>query len=93
MRLGAVAASESWVRSGMMCVLHYLGRGRSDHFVWNKLGSGLSAEDKNQNFGQLWWMKPKASSKKKITERKTALAKAALNAKLATETIDVSLVG
>ncbi|WP_339721748.1 phenylalanine--tRNA ligase subunit alpha [Marinomonas primoryensis] len=87
--LSAVAASES--ESALDDVrVHYLGKKGALTALLKQLGS-VSAEDRPK-FGQLV-NEAKGQVQEKITERKTALAKAALNAKLATETIDVSLSG
>jgi phenylalanyl-tRNA synthetase alpha chain len=87
--LSAVAASES--ESALDDVrVHYLGKKGALTTLLKQLGS-VSAEDRPK-FGQLV-NEAKGQVQEKITERKTALAKAALNAKLATETIDVSLSG
>ncbi|AWY01139.1 phenylalanine--tRNA ligase subunit alpha [Marinomonas primoryensis] len=87
--LSAVAASES--ESALDDVrVHYLGKKGALTTLLKQLGS-VSAEDRPK-FGQLV-NEVKGQVQEKITERKTALAKAALNAKLATETIDVSLSG
>jgi phenylalanyl-tRNA synthetase alpha chain len=87
--LSAVAASES--ESALDDVrVHYLGKKGALTALLKQLGS-VSAEDRPK-FGQLV-NEAKGQVQEKITERKIALAKAALNAKLATETIDVSLSG
>ncbi|WP_392384337.1 phenylalanine--tRNA ligase subunit alpha [Marinomonas primoryensis] len=87
--LSAVAASES--ESALDDVrVHYLGKKGALTTLLKQLGS-VSAEDRPK-FGQLV-NEAKGQVQEKITERKTVLAKAALNAKLATETIDVSLSG
>ena len=87
--LSAVAASES--ESALDDVrVHYLGKKGALTTLLKQLGS-VSAEDRPK-FGQLV-NEAKGQVQEKITEHKTALAKAALNAKLATETIDVSLSG
>ncbi len=87
--LSAVAASES--ESALDDVrVHYLGKKGALTTLLKQLGS-VSAEDRPK-FGQLV-NEAKGQVQEKITERKIALTKAALNAKLATETIDVSLSG
>ncbi len=87
--LSAVAASES--ESALDDVrVHYLGKKGALTALLKQLGN-VSAEDRPK-FGQLV-NEAKGQVQEKITERKAGLAKAALNAKLATETIDISLSG
>lgn len=87
--LSAVAASES--ESALDDVrVHYLGKKGALTALLKQLGN-VSAEDRPK-FGQIV-NEAKDQVQEKITERKTALAEAALNAKLATETIDISLSG
>ncbi|MDP5056702.1 phenylalanine--tRNA ligase subunit alpha [Marinomonas hwangdonensis] len=87
--LSAVAASES--ESALDDVrVHYLGKKGALTALLKQLGN-VSAEDRPK-FGQMV-NEAKDQVQEKITERKTALAEAALNAKLATETIDISLSG
>ncbi len=87
--LSAVAASES--ESALDDVrVHYLGKKGALTALLKQLGH-VSAEDRPK-FGQMV-NEAKDQVQEKITERKTALAVAALNAKLATETIDISLSG
>jgi phenylalanyl-tRNA synthetase alpha chain len=87
--LSAVAASES--ESALDDVrVHYLGKKGALTALLKQLGN-VSAEDRPR-FGQMV-NEAKDQVQEKITERKTALAEAALNAKLATETIDISLSG
>lgn len=87
--LNAVAASESEPALDDVRV-HYLGKKGALTALLKQLGN-VSAEDRPK-FGQLV-NEAKGQVQEKITERKTALAKAALDAKLATETIDISLSG
>lgn len=87
--LSAVAASES--ESALDDVrVHYLGKKGALTALLKQLGN-VSAEDRPK-FGQIV-NEAKDQVQEKITERKIALAEAALNAKLATETIDISLSG
>lgn len=87
--LSAVAASES--ESALDDVrVHYLGKKGALTALLKQLGN-VSAEDRPK-FGQLV-NEAKDQVQEKITEHKTALTAAALNAKLATETIDISLSG
>lgn len=87
--LSAVAASES--ESALDDVrVHYLGKKGALTALLKQLGN-VSAEDRPK-FGQLV-NEAKGQVQEKITERKKSLAKAALDAKLATETIDISLSG
>ncbi|MCV2402616.1 phenylalanine--tRNA ligase subunit alpha [Marinomonas sp. C2222] len=87
--LDAVASSES--ESALDDVrVHYLGKKGALTALLKQLGN-VSAEDRPK-FGQLV-NEAKKQVQDKITERKAGLAKAALNAKLATETIDISLSG
>ncbi|GAB3482492.1 phenylalanine--tRNA ligase subunit alpha [Marinomonas epiphytica] len=87
--LSAVAASES--ESALDDVrVHYLGKKGALTALLKQLGN-VSAEDRPK-FGQMV-NEAKAQVQEKITERKQALVKAALDAKLATETIDITLSG
>ncbi|GAA0834056.1 MAG: phenylalanine--tRNA ligase subunit alpha [Marinomonas sp.] len=87
--LNAVAASET--ESALDDVrVHYLGKKGALTALLKQLGN-VSAEDRPK-FGQLV-NEAKGQVQEKITERKSKLAKAALDAKLATETIDISLSG
>ncbi|TYL47676.1 phenylalanine--tRNA ligase subunit alpha [Marinomonas sp. IMCC 4694] len=87
--LSAVAASES--ESALDDVrVHYLGKKGALTALLKQLGN-VSAEDRPK-FGQLV-NEAKDQVQEKITEHKAVLAAAALNAKLATETIDISLSG
>ncbi|RBP84403.1 phenylalanine--tRNA ligase subunit alpha [Marinomonas rhizomae] len=87
--LSAVATSES--ESALDDVrVHYLGKKGALTALLKQLGN-VSAEDRPK-FGQLV-NEAKGQVQEKITERKASLAKAALDAKLATETIDISLSG
>ncbi|GGN31750.1 MULTISPECIES: phenylalanine--tRNA ligase subunit alpha [Marinomonas] len=87
--LSAVAASES--ESALDDVrVHYLGKKGALTALLKQLGN-VSAEDRPK-FGQMV-NEAKDQVQEKITERKQFLAEAALNAKLATETIDISLSG
>ena len=87
--LSAVAASES--ESALDDVrVHYLGKKGALTTLLKQLGS-VSAEDRPK-FGQRV-NEAKGQVQEKIIEHKAALAKAALNTKLATETIDISLSG
>ena len=87
--LNAVAASES--ESALDDVrVHYLGKKGALTALLKQLGN-VSAEDRPK-FGQMV-NEAKDQVQEKITERKVFLAEAALNAKLATETIDISLSG
>ncbi|MGO3343870.1 MAG: phenylalanine--tRNA ligase subunit alpha [Marinomonas sp.] len=87
--LTAVAASET--ESALDDVrVHYLGKKGALTALLKQLGN-VSAEDRPK-FGQLV-NEAKGQVQEKITECKKALAKAALDAKLATETIDISLSG
>ncbi|REG81841.1 phenylalanine--tRNA ligase subunit alpha [Marinomonas pollencensis] len=87
--LNAVAASET--ESALDDVrVHYLGKKGALTALLKQLGN-VSAEDRPK-FGQLV-NEAKGQVQEKITERKGKLAKAALDAKLATETIDISLSG
>ncbi|MBJ7537583.1 phenylalanine--tRNA ligase subunit alpha [Marinomonas transparens] len=87
--LSAVAASES--ESALDDVrVHYLGKKGALTALLKQLGN-VSAEDRPK-FGQLV-NEAKGQVQEKISERKAALAKAALDAKLAIETIDISLSG
>ncbi|MGO2236786.1 phenylalanine--tRNA ligase subunit alpha [Marinomonas sp. UCMA 3892] len=87
--LSAVAASES--ESALDDVrVHYLGKKGALTALLKQLGN-VSAEDRPK-FGQMV-NEAKDQVQEKITERKASLAKAALDAKLATETIDISLSG
>ncbi|WP_111636842.1 phenylalanine--tRNA ligase subunit alpha [Marinomonas shanghaiensis] len=87
--LSAVAASES--ESALDDVrVHYLGKKGALTALLKQLGN-VSAEDRPK-FGQMV-NEAKDQVQEKITERKAFLAEAALNAKLATETIDISLSG
>ncbi|MEL0613482.1 phenylalanine--tRNA ligase subunit alpha [Marinomonas arenicola] len=87
--LNAVAASET--ESALDDVrVHYLGKKGALTALLKQLGN-VSAEDRPK-FGQLV-NEAKGQVQEKITERKAKLAKAALDAKLATETIDISLSG
>jgi len=87
--LSAVAASDS--ESALDDVrVHYLGKKGALTALLKQLGN-VSAEDRPK-FGQMV-NEAKDQVQEKITERKAGLVKAALNAKLATETIDISLSG
>lgn len=87
--LSAVAASES--ESALDDVrVHYLGKKGALTALLKQLGN-VSAEDRPK-FGQLV-NEAKDQVQEKITERKLSLVNAALEAKLATETIDISLSG
>ena len=87
--LNAVASSES--ESALDDVrVHYLGKKGALTALLKQLGN-VSAEDRPK-FGQIV-NEAKGQVQEKITERKAGLEKAALNAKLATETIDISLSG
>ncbi|QUX92170.1 phenylalanine--tRNA ligase subunit alpha [Marinomonas sp. A3A] len=87
--LSAVAASES--ESALDDVrVHYLGKKGALTALLKQLGN-VSAEDRPK-FGQLV-NEAKDQVQEKITERKSSLVNAALEAKLATETIDISLSG
>ena len=87
--LSAVAAPES--ESALDDVrVHYLGKKGALTALLKQLGN-VSAEDRPK-FGQMV-NEAKDQVQEKITERKQFLAEAALNAKLATETIDISLSG
>ncbi|ETI61222.1 phenylalanine--tRNA ligase subunit alpha [Marinomonas profundimaris] len=87
--LSAVAASES--ESALDDVrVHYLGKKGALTALLKQLGN-VSAEDRPK-FGQMV-NEAKDQVQEKITERKAMLTSAALNAKLATETIDISLSG
>jgi phenylalanyl-tRNA synthetase alpha chain len=87
--LSAVAASES--ESALDDVrVHYLGKKGALTALLKQLGN-VSAEERPK-FGQLV-NEAKDQVQEKITERKSSLVKAALDAKLATETIDISLSG
>lgn len=87
--LSAVAASES--ESALDDVrVHYLGKKGALTALLKQLGN-VSAEERPK-FGQMV-NEAKGQVQEKITERKAGLEKAALNAKLANETIDISLSG
>ncbi|MBU2023750.1 MAG: phenylalanine--tRNA ligase subunit alpha [Gammaproteobacteria bacterium] len=87
--LSAVAASES--ESALDDVrVHYLGKKGALTALLKQLGN-VSAEERPK-FGQLV-NEAKDQVQEKITERKSSLVKVALDAKLATETIDISLSG
>lgn len=87
--LSAVAASES--ESALDDVrVHYLGKKGALTALLKQLGN-VSAEERPK-FGQMV-NEAKDQVQEKITERKASLVKAALDAKLATETIDISLSG
>ncbi|KZN15377.1 MULTISPECIES: phenylalanine--tRNA ligase subunit alpha [Marinomonas] len=87
--LSAVEASES--ESALDDVrVHYLGKKGALTALLKQLGN-VSAEDRPK-FGQLV-NEAKGQVQEKLNARKSDLAKAALNAKLATETIDISLSG
>ena len=87
--LSAVASSES--ESALDDVrVHYLGKKGALTALLKQLGN-VSAEDRPK-FGQIV-NEAKGQVQEKITERKAGLERAALNAKLATETIDISLSG
>ncbi len=87
--LSAVASSES--ESALDDVrVHYLGKKGALTALLKQLGN-VSAEDRPK-FGQIV-NEAKGQVQEKITERKAGLEKAALNAKLATEKIDISLSG
>ncbi|AEF54520.1 phenylalanine--tRNA ligase subunit alpha [Marinomonas posidonica] len=87
--LSAVEASES--ESALDDVrVHYLGKKGALTALLKQLGN-VSAEDRPK-FGQLV-NEAKGQVQEKLNARKGDLAKAALNAKLATETIDISLSG
>ncbi|MBD5770447.1 phenylalanine--tRNA ligase subunit alpha [Marinomonas colpomeniae] len=87
--LSAVASSES--ESALDDVrVHYLGKKGALTALLKQLGN-VSAEDRPK-FGQIV-NEAKGQVQEKITERKAGLETAALNAKLATETIDISLSG
>ncbi|RDL42605.1 phenylalanine--tRNA ligase subunit alpha [Marinomonas piezotolerans] len=87
--LAAVAASDSESALDEVRV-HYLGKKGALTALLKQLGN-VAAEDRPK-FGQLV-NEAKQQVQEKINERKTALAAAALNAKLANETIDISLSG
>ena len=87
--LAAVAASEN--EAGLDEVrVQYLGKKGALTSLLKQLGN-VAPEDRPK-FGQLV-NEAKQQVQEKMNERKTALAAAALNAKLATETIDISLSG
>ncbi|MEO9275856.1 phenylalanine--tRNA ligase subunit alpha [Marinomonas sp. 5E14-1] len=87
--LSAVAASES--ESALDDVrVHYLGKKGALTALLKQLGN-VSAEERPK-FGQMV-NEAKGQVQEKITERKAGLEKTALNAKLANETIDISLSG
>ncbi|SBS33013.1 Phenylalanine--tRNA ligase alpha subunit [Marinomonas aquimarina] len=87
--LAAVAASEN--EAGLDEVrVQYLGKKGALTSLLKQLGN-VAPEDRPK-FGQLV-NEAKEQVQAKMTERKTALAAAALNAKLANETIDISLSG
>ena len=87
--LAAVAASEN--EAGLDDVrVQYLGKKGALTSLLKQLGN-VAPEDRPK-FGQLV-NEAKQQVQEKMNERKTALAAAALNAKLATETIDISLSG
>lgn len=87
--LSAVAASESESELDDVRV-QYLGKKGALTALLKQLGN-VSAEDRPK-FGQLV-NEAKGQVQEKLNERKAALVKAALDAKLATETIDISLSG
>ncbi|MBR7889696.1 phenylalanine--tRNA ligase subunit alpha [Marinomonas sp. A79] len=87
--LNAVAASESEAALDDVRV-HYLGKKGALTALLKQLGN-VSAEDRPK-FGQLV-NEAKGQVQEKITEHKAQLTKAALNAKLSSETIDISLSG
>lgn len=87
--LSAVAASESEAALDDVRV-HYLGKKGALTALLKQLGN-VSAEDRPK-FGQLV-NEAKGQVQEKITEHKAQLVKTALNAKLASETIDISLSG
>ncbi|BFM48574.1 phenylalanine--tRNA ligase subunit alpha [Marinomonas sp. THO17] len=87
--LSAVAASESESELDDVRV-QYLGKKGALTALLKQLGN-VSAEDRPK-FGQLV-NEAKGQVQEKLNERKAALMKAALDAKLATETIDISLAG
>lgn len=87
--LAAVAASEN--EAGLDEVrVQYLGKKGALTSLLKQLGN-VAPEDRPK-FGQLV-NEAKQQVQEKMNERKAALAAAALNAKLATETIDISLSG
>ena len=87
--LAAVAASDN--EAGLDAVrVQYLGKKGALTSLLKQLGN-VAPEDRPK-FGQLV-NEAKQQVQEKMNERKTALAAAALNAKLATETIDISLSG
>ena len=87
--LAAVAASEN--ESGLDDVrVQYLGKKGALTAILKQLGN-VAPEDRPK-FGQLV-NEAKQQVQEKINERKAALASEALNAKLAGETIDISLSG
>lgn len=87
--LAAVAASDN--ESGLDDVrVQYLGKKGALTALLKQLGN-VAPEDRPK-FGQLV-NEAKEQVQSQINERKTALATAALNAKLANETIDISLSG
>ena len=87
--LAAVAASEN--EAGLDEVrVQYLGKKGALTSLLKQLGN-VAPEDRPK-FGQLV-NEAKQQVQEKMNERKTALAAAALNAKLATETIEISLSG
>ncbi|MBJ7551839.1 phenylalanine--tRNA ligase subunit alpha [Marinomonas ostreistagni] len=87
--LAAVAASDN--EAGLDEVrVQYLGKKGALTSLLKQLGN-VAPEDRPK-FGQLV-NEAKQQVQEKMNERKTALAAAALNAKLATETIDISLSG
>lgn len=87
--LAAVAASDN--EAGLDEVrVQYLGKKGALTSLLKQLGN-VAPEDRPK-FGQLV-NEAKEQVQEKMTERKTALAAAALNAKLANETIDITLSG
>lgn len=87
--LAAVAASDN--EAGLDAVrVQYLGKKGALTSLLKQLGN-VAPEDRPK-FGQLV-NEAKQQVQEKMNERKTALAAAALNAKLANETIDISLSG
>ncbi|MFD1384975.1 phenylalanine--tRNA ligase subunit alpha [Rhodanobacter aciditrophus] len=87
--LAAVAASDN--EAGLDAVrVQYLGKKGALTSLLKQLGN-VAPEDRPK-FGQLV-NEAKQQVQEKMNERKTALAAAALNAKLANETIDITLSG
>ena len=87
--LAAVAASDN--EAGLDAVrVQYLGKKGALTTLLKQLGN-VAPEDRPK-FGQLV-NEAKQQVQEKMNERKTALAAAALNAKLANETIDITLSG